>query len=202
MRRIINQFVWDDEVHYSVNNERFEAMHWSLDVAANEAALRFPNSSQYEKMVWTYLYAKAWRGGIKNSVDARVSAFARPPGSRVLCSGEWGERVVIYDFIILHIADVENLFGDGRTIPIYKIETSRSDGMDGLYFAMENDDEKFRITPILGYWPASHGYWVGEPVIGDHTADDLPEFVVMPRGHSGSICYSTYMSGNGKGKNL
>lgn len=192
IRTQIEHFVWDDDVHYSVNNDRFEALHGSLDVAASEAALRFQNSEKYEELVWTSLYAKARRWDNENgAVNALLIAFLQDRlDGGFYDPTEWGERVEIYDFVILHVADVENLFGDGRIIPIYKIETVISDGEDGLYFALNPDNNGFQIISILGYWPAEWGYWVGEPIIGDHTDDGLPEIAIMPRGHSGSICYS------------
>ena len=189
----IDLFVWDDDKHYSTNNSRFESLHWSLEVAASEATVRFPVAEEYEKLVWTYLYAKAWRGYTDKFVDPQIIAFLQDRINLGLYHPqEWDERIAVYDFMILHIADVKNLFGDGRIIPIYKIETLTSDGMDGLYFALDTDTENnFQIASILGYWPASHGYWVDEPIIEDHTGDGLPEIVVMPRGHSGSICHSS-----------
>ena len=192
IRTQIEHFVRDSNVHYSVNNDRFEALHGTLDVAANEAILRFPNSEKYEELVWTSLYAKARRWDNENgAVNALLIAFLQDRlDSGFYDPAEWGERVEIYDFVILHVADVENLFGDGRSIPVYKIETAISDGDDGLYFTLESDEVNHQIKSILGYWPASHGYWVGEPIIGDHTSDSLPEIAIMPRGHSGSICYS------------
>ncbi|MCB8949533.1 MAG: hypothetical protein H6653_16115 [Ardenticatenaceae bacterium] len=192
IRAQIEHFVWDDDVHYSVNNDRFEALHGSLDVASSEAALRFPNSEKYEELVWTSLYAKARRWDNENgAVNALIIAFLQDRlDGGFYDPNEWGERVEIYDFVILHVADVENLFGNGRSIPVYKIETDISDGDDGLYFALESDEANYQIKSVLGYWPASHGR-VGEPIIGDHTGDGLPEIAIMPRSHSGSICYSS-----------
>ncbi|MCP4422256.1 MAG: hypothetical protein GY805_37080, partial [Chloroflexi bacterium] len=192
MRFFVDNFEWNSDLHYFTNKVLFFESHWPLEVAAYEAMLRFPAIEQYKRLVWERLYATSWRGPLKTDPSDQIEVLLENGLNQgIYHPEEWAQRFILYDFAIMPIADVENLFGDGRIIPIYKIETIISQGDDGLYFALNmHQDGVYEIIPLIYYWPASRGYWVGEPVIGDHTGDGLPEFVEMSRWHSGSICYS------------
>lgn len=195
MRTRIEPIDWDSDIGYASEIDNFQFSQRPIELAAYEAALRFPNSTSVEKVRWERLLATALLGPTKNNPNEQIEELLEEGlNTGAYHPAAWVRRYDLYDFTILPVAEVNNLLGDGRIIPIYKIQTIISEGSDGLYFALDAlEDNNFDVIPIVSFWYEGNGFWEGNPNIADHTGDGVPELAISVRFQSGTICTTTVL---------
>lgn len=192
MQTRIDPIDWDSDIGYASEIERFQYSHRPLEIAAYEAILRFPTSSQMEKVAWQRVLATTLLGITKNNPSQQIEAMLEAGLNQGIYHLE--ARAQFDDFTILLVAEVENLLGDGRTIPVYKIQTNVSGGNDGLYFALDVlESQSFDVIPIVDLWNEGNAFWKDTPVFADHTGDGIPEAALSIRFQSGTMCATTVL---------
>ncbi|MBK8900339.1 MAG: tetratricopeptide repeat protein [Anaerolineaceae bacterium] len=192
MQTRIDPVDWDSDIGYASEIERYQYSHRPLEIAAYEAILRFPTSSQMEKVAWQRVLATTQLGITKNNPSQQIEAMLEAGLNQGIYHHEaWAQ---FNDFTIRPVAEVENLLGDGRTIPIYKIQTNVSGGDDGLYFALDVlESQSFDVIPIVDLWNEGNAFWKDTPVFADHTGDGIPEAALSIRFQSGTMCATTVL---------
>lgn len=195
MRTRIDPIDWDSGIGYASEIDNFQFSQRPIELAAYEAVLRFPNSTNVEKVRWERLQATALLGPIKTNPSEQIEKLLEEGLNKGAYRPEaWVRRFELYGFSILPVAEVKNLLGDGRIIPIYKIETTFSEGTDGLYFALAVlDNSNFDVIPIVDLWYEGNGFWEGDPSFADRTGDNIPELAISVRFQSGTICATTVL---------
>lgn len=195
MQARIDPIDWDSDIGYASEMERFQFSYRAPEIAGFEAMLRFPTSNQMEKVAWQRVLATALLGMTKNNPTQQIVELLEDGlNQRIYHPEAWVQPYELYDFTILPVVEVENLLGDGRIIPIYKIETTSSQGTDGLYFALVGlDDGDFDVISIVNFWYEGNGFWEGAPIIDDHTGDGVPELAISVRLQTGTICTTTVL---------
>lgn len=188
MRTHIDPIDWGSDLHYSTEIYRNQYSYRLVELAASEALLRFPDSEHREVFGWNLALAMALRDMPKDYPNDLIVTLLEESLNQGTLHLDESANYRIYAFKIQYLTLVDNLFADGVSVPIFKIETAVSEERDGLYFALRKGEaDIFDVVPITSFWHKGNGYWASEPEISDHTGDGIPEFVIVSSFHSGSM---------------
>lgn len=169
-----------------------------VDLAANEALLRYPDTQSRERLEWLIVLSESLLSAviyrqmppndrISNLLEAGLNSgsfelsgldeYLNSYGFELRRQTEYGERIPRF---------AKNLFGDGRVVPLIVISRLTNDSQidrfvdsDGYIFAIRVSEDGAYIPLLIesGWFFSSSGFKTIK--VADVTGDDIPEIEVV-----------------------
>jgi hypothetical protein len=161
-----------------------------VELAAREALLRFPDTSDRERTEWRILLSDAILQGKRELPDARILTLLQTG----LNNGRYNlsnlDQVLnSHGFEIWKSLSAPNLFGDGQVVPVILVSTIQERRGDGIIIAMrQSADGFYSLVKVGSYWMFGWGGY-RDVFLEELTGDGIPEIIALPHAHSGSMCH-------------
>jgi tetratricopeptide (TPR) repeat protein len=190
---LAEQFSFSDNVPwFGDTRPNYQSDQAAIALAAQEALLRFPNTSYSEKLQWRIALANTIMD--KSTSDIwMMQEIEKGLNERGFTPDTLDQLLNPFGFEVGEQHSAFNLFGNNQPSQVLLI--TRLDRDDtGLYVALQKDSlGHYMLAKVYSTWSYDVGsdYSVrteGHFEVEDHTGDAIPEVILYPGYHNGTFC--------------